>query len=228
MNYWIFKANPEHYRIDARLQDPYPHIIWAVTRYHERIQKDDTVFIWRAGTPRGICAVMLIDACPYEPTPEDLNDGYELPASSTAPVPEHWAKGHLINRFPIIETNVIKKIPGLELFSFFSAFQQATNFTLTRPEGSILLEFIEKYQVELRDKPRETVSKPALKPASKTGRPAPAATKKVKPAAAPARPSSEVALLKCEACGRYVVSTDTERHTREAHAGQPVEWKKMK
>ena len=227
MNYWIFKANPDHYRIDARLQDPYPHIIWAVTRYHERIQKDDTVFIWRAGTPRGICAIMLIDVCPYEPNPEDLDDGYELPAGRATPAPEHWAKGHIIQRFPLIEANIIKKIPGLELFSFFSAFQQATNFTLTRPEGSILLEFIEKYQVELRDKPRENVSKPAPKPA----RPTPmrtAVAKKTRAAAPAASKPTEVALLKCEACGRYVVSTDTDRHTRETHAGQPVQWRKTK
>ena len=58
MNYWIFKANPDKYRIDDRLRDPYPHVTWAITRYHERIQKGDIVFIWRGGTPRGICAVM--------------------------------------------------------------------------------------------------------------------------------------------------------------------------
>jgi len=39
-------------------------------------------------------------------------------------------------------------MPGLELFFFFSAFQQATNFSIRRPEGAILLEFIEKYLAE--------------------------------------------------------------------------------
>lgn len=223
MNYWIFKANPEHYRIDDRLLDPAPEIIWAVTRYHERIQTGDTVFIWRAGTPRGICAVMTIDVCPYEPEDKDLHDGFELPAGSAAPVPEHWAKGRLIQRFPIIEASVIKKIDGLELFSFFSAFQQATNFTVTRPEGTILLEFIEKHQAEAH----ESVSKPVVKVRKAGPTCAPTSVKKTK-SAKPANGSSDFALLQCETCGRYVVSSDTDRHIREAHAGQPVEWKKMK
>lgn len=224
MNYWIFKANPEKYRIDARLLDPYPHITWAVTRYHDRIQKDDTVFIWRGGTPRGICAVMLIDACPYEPELEDLNDGFEIPVGSVLPGPDHWAKGHITQRFALIETSAIKKIPGLELFSFFAAFQQATNFTLTRPEGSILLEYIEKHK---SDPPPQKPEKPVkavrvVKPgASRSGRPLQPAT--------PARPAMVAAtLLKCDSCGCFVVSTDTDRHARESHPGEHVGWMKLK
>jgi hypothetical protein len=226
MNYWIFKTNPEHYRIDARLLDPAAEITWAVTRYHERIQKGDTVFIWRGGTPRGIVAVMLIDKCPYEPEDKDLNDGFEIPAGSVTRGPDHWAKGHLVLRFPVIETSVIKKIDGLELFSFFSAFPQAINFTLTRPEGTILLDFIEEHKAEWLAKSREE----ALKPPAKTSKAAPTratAAKKTKPAAS-ASGASNIVLLKCESCGRYVVSTDTDRHIREAHAGLSVEWKKTK
>ena len=46
--------------------------------------------------------------------------------------------------------------------------------------------------------------------------------------AGPAGRSSEATLLKCEVCGRYVVSSETERHIREVHAGQPVEWQKTR
>jgi len=225
MNYWIFKANPEHYRIDDRLLDPDPNIIWRVTRYHDRIQKGDTVFIWRAGTPRGICAVMTIDTCPYKPKDHERSDGFELPAASAVPEPEHWAKGRFIQRFQLIDANIIKKIPGLELFSFFSAFQQATNFTVTRPEGTILLEFIETYKPEAPVKKRESLPRPA--PKARKAEPAPAAPKKNKTAAT-ANETSGVSLLKCGACGRYVISSDTDRHIRENHAGQPVEWKKTK
>ena len=230
MNYWIFKANPEHYRIDERLLDSNPNLVWAVTRYHERIQKGDTVFIWRAGTPRGICAVMLIDANPYEPEQAEIYDGYEIPAGTITPLSEHWAKGHLIRRFPVIDMSVIKKVDGLELFSFFSAFQQAVNFSITRPEGTILLEFIEQYLADAPIRERENAQKLAAKikkPALTRSAPAARAVnvKKSKPAA-PAVANPDFALLKCAACGRYVVSSDTDRHIREVHAGQPVEWKK--
>jgi len=171
--------------------------------------------------PRGICAVMLIDACPYTLQEKDLQDGYHiLPVEPVAASLDHWAKGHLVQRFPIIEPAIIKKIDGLELFSFFSAFQQATNFTLTRGEGQILLEFIEQRPPGLPLTAGLSALKPGLKPRSPAS--APAVKKK-----APAR-STAVALLKCESCGRFIVGTEAERHVLETHAGQPVEWKKMK
>jgi hypothetical protein len=226
MNYWMFKANPDHYRIDDRLLNPAAEITWAVTRYHERIQKGDTVFIWRAGTPRGICAVMLIDECPYLAQEKDLDDGYQLPAARNAPIPAHYAKGHLTQRFPIIETSVIKKIDGLELFSFFSAFQQATNFTLTRPEGTILLQFIEEHRLEWQNQPRQIAAKPVAKTRKADPTPAPGARKTK--SAVPASVSNEAVLLKCQVCGRYVVSSDTDRHARESHPGDIVDFKKTK
>jgi predicted RNA-binding protein with PUA-like domain len=227
MNYWIFKANPEHYDIDERLLDPDPNIIWAVTRYHDRIQKGDTVFIWRTGTPRGICAVMEIEINPYVPEHQEIYDGFVAPSENTAATNSaFWTKCHLTKRFPMIEASVIKKIPGLELFSFFSAFQQATNFSITRPEGAILLEFIERHLAEEQLKKREFVRKPAKKiknsePVRTSGA---GKSKSVKPTNKP----SEFELLKCETCGRYVVKSDTDRHVREVHAGQSVEWRKAK
>jgi hypothetical protein len=223
MPFWIFKANPDTYRIDERLLNPYPTLIWAVTRYHDRIKKGDTVFLWRGGTPRGICAVMTVDTCPYQPEAEDLNDGFEIPTGSLDPVSSHWAKCRIEKRIPLLESNIIKKIPGLELFSFFSAFQQAVNYSITRPEGIRLLEYIENRPAY------EPVSKPAPAPKS--------APKTVKsevsrmPAVKQAKPASAVKaveLLKCLECGRFVVSTDIDRHVRENHAGLPVEWKKVK
>jgi predicted RNA-binding protein with PUA-like domain len=225
MNYWIFKANPEHYRIDDRLLDNAPDITWSVTRYLERIQKGDTVFIWRTGTPRGICAIMNIEECPYAPEDKDLNDGYQLqPVDMKTASTAQWTKGRLIKRFQTIETSVIKKIPGLELFSFFSAFPQATNFTITRPEGMILLEFIDQNQVARSDKKPEMVSKPA----AKSNKPVQTRATSQKKARTTTATDSDFALLKCELCGRYVVKSDTARHIQEMHQGQMVEWKKMK
>ncbi len=225
MPFWIFKANAENYRIDDRLLNSYPTMTWPVTRYQDRIQKGDTVFLWRGGTPRGIVAVMTVEACPYQPEPDELNDGFEIPPGSVSPA-SHWAKCRIEKRIPILEANIIKKIPGLELFSFFSAFQQATNFSITRPEGARLLDYIENRPAD------EPVSKPAPIPraAPKIAKPqavrAPSA-KLGKPAAV-ASATAEVALLKCMECGRYVVSSDTDRHIRENHAGETVDWKKVK
>ena len=239
MSYWIFRANPELYRIDDRLRDPKTKMTWAVTRYHDRIQKGDTVFVWRAGSPRGICAVMEVDVCPYQPGEDELLDGYELPAQSSAAKPEHWAKCRITQRFPVIEISVIKKIDGLELFSFFSAFQQATNFSITRPEGSILVEFIKEYLTREPEPKPETPVKPAARvkspaaPRSATIAPrnpsapsAPRSRASVQVAKSPAL--NTVALLKCDMCGRFVVSTDTERHARELHPADVVGWKKVR
>jgi predicted RNA-binding protein with PUA-like domain len=217
LNYWIFKINPDQYRLDDRLRDPNPILTCPVTRYHDRIQKGDTVFLWRANPPRGICAIMMIEECPFTPTASDLNDGYELPPGSVVPGPDHWARVRLVQRFPVVEAGIVKKIQGLELFSFFSAFQQAVNYSITRPEGAILLEFIEKYQQEEH--------KPAPTPRAKPRKAAPArTTSPKKPTGGP----SDFALLKCEDCGRYVVNSEAERHVREVHDGLAVEWKKMK
>jgi hypothetical protein len=226
MNYWIFKANPEKYDLNRRLLDADPKIVWAVTRYQDRIQSGDTVFIWRAGTLPGICAVMEIEINPYEPEQQEIQDGFVVPVENIAPINSiSWAKCCLTQRFPIIEASVIKKLPGLELFSFFSAFPRATNFSITRPEGAILLEFIEKYLAEGPARKNNPVRKPAAKiRLSEPGRTSQAGKAKSKQ---PGNTPVEFELLKCETCGRYVVRSDTDRHTREVHADQPVQWKQI-
>ena len=242
MSYWIFKANPDQW-IDDRLRDPSVNLIWAVTRYHDRIKKGDLVFIWRSRSPRGICAVMEIDQCPYEPKLDELKNGFELPAKDSASgepsdramrSPEHWAKGRLTLRFPLVEMSVIKKIPGLELFSFFSAFQQAINFTLTRPEGSILMEYIELHKNdELKPElaPRQSTAKPVVKSRNsdpQRGSSVHSSHENKTKAVTPVKSSTVVVLMQCGECNRYVVSSDTERHTGEAHPGVDVHWKKAK
>lgn len=150
MNYWIFKANPAHYRIDDRLHDPDPTIVWAVTKFQENIKPGDIVFVWRTGTirgdtPLGICAVMEILINPYQAVENELLDGYQILTNiSSTTNAIQWAKCKIHLRFRIIESREIKKISGLEQFSFFKAFQQATNFAITPDEGEILLKYIEK------------------------------------------------------------------------------------
>ena len=242
MSYWIFKANPDQW-IDDRLRDLSDNLIWAVTRYHDRIKKGDLVFIWRSNSPRGICAVMEIDQCPYEPKPDELKNGFKMRSKDSGvnlakdgvvPSPDHWAKGRLTLRFPLIEMSVIKKIPGLELFSFFSAFQQAINFTLTRPEGSILMEYIELHKNDEEKPemaPRQSTAKPVVKSRNsdpQRGSSVHSSHENKTKAGTPARTSVPVVLMQCGECNRYVVSSDTERHGSEDHPGVDVHWKKAK
>jgi len=210
MNYWIFKANPDKYRIDARLRDPDPSIFWRVTRFQDRIQKGDTVFIWRTGTPRGLCAVMKIEVHPYELQAIDMqDDGYEIQdAEFTTHSTATWAKCEIVQRFALIEKKEIQQISGLERFSFFKAFQQASNFEITPREGTLLADYIADIMpIQGKNFPAErapikTISEPLPEP----------------------KAVNEVDLLKCADCGRYVVSTDVDWHIREAHSGQVVKF----
>lgn len=213
MNYWIFKVDPKAFLIDECLHDPDTTINWRVTRYRDRIQRGDIAFIWRTGTHRGIQATMKIDEYPYKLQEIDINPNpywkgqpLQITDSNT------WAKGRFIQRFPLIEASEIKNIPGLEQFSFFKAFQQATNFTVMPSEGAILLKYIEKVRPDGSEK-----TLPDNFPAAKARNPE--LTQTV---------FSDFDLLKCEDCGRYIVGCDTDNHIREAHAGQPVMWKKIK
>jgi hypothetical protein len=37
MAYWIFKCNPERYRITDRMADPNPNLTWTVSRHRDEI-----------------------------------------------------------------------------------------------------------------------------------------------------------------------------------------------
>src|SRR5579883_1356118 len=135
MAYWIFKYNPEFYR----LADPNPEITWTVSRYRDQIAPGDTIYIWQTGRARGIRAVLRAEA-----TPEDMAEiESELP---------YWTQGNggicCRVRATIIERDVnlphteLRSVPGLENLSVFHGFQQGTNFPVTPDEGTILLGLI--------------------------------------------------------------------------------------
>src|SRR5205807_2445612 len=66
MAFWIFKCNPDLYRLEDRLSDPNPTISWTVSRHREEIGPGDTVFLWVTGRNRGIRAIMRVDQAPRE------------------------------------------------------------------------------------------------------------------------------------------------------------------
>jgi hypothetical protein len=140
MAYWIFKYNPEKYRLDDRLADPNPEITWTVSRYRDEIAPGDTIFIWQTGRDRGIRAVLRAEAVPQDMAEIDS----ELP---------YWTQGenHICCRVraTIIERDVnlphteLRTVPGLESLSVFHGFQQTSNFRVRPAEGAIILGLIQ-------------------------------------------------------------------------------------
>ena len=140
MSYWIFKASPDQYRLDERLKDKEPKIQWRVTRYKDEIKTGDTVFLWRTGKDRGICAVMNVDS-----NPEDKN---ELESEQKFYVERDTlvrtrVAGTLTHRIDCISSLALKVTPGLENLSVFSGYQQATNFKVMPEEGKIIMRLVE-------------------------------------------------------------------------------------
>src|SRR5437016_6152943 len=66
MAFWIFKCNPERYRLQDRLADPNPTLTWTISRFKDEIGPGDTVFLWETGEKRGIKAVVNVDTAPRE------------------------------------------------------------------------------------------------------------------------------------------------------------------
>lgn len=139
MNYWIFKANPQYYRLDERLSDPEPRITWSVTRYKDLIRKGDLAFIWRTGTQRGICALMSITSYPEIMEEIESEKKYALRPDVGLSLK---VKGVLSDRFKLITSKSLKEIPSLESMSVFYGFQQSTNFRITADEAATMLQLI--------------------------------------------------------------------------------------
>jgi hypothetical protein len=135
MAYWIFKYNPEKYRLDDRLADPNPEITWTVSRYRDEIAPGDTVFLWRTGPKRGICGALRAEAVPC--------DMPELESEQ-----RYWVERDTEIRCRVLATVIrrdvdlpgadLRAVPGLEQLSVFHGFQQGTNFPVTPAEGAIL------------------------------------------------------------------------------------------
>jgi hypothetical protein len=140
MNYWIFKANPNQYRIDDRLMDPNPKTTWRVTRYRDKIRTGDIAFIWRTGNPRGIIAMIKIETNPHEFEELEHERQFQI---TTDFMSKTRVKAEIVKRFPLIEDNKLKQINGLIGLSVF-AFQQATNYPVNQKQAEILLSLINK------------------------------------------------------------------------------------
>jgi hypothetical protein len=140
MALWIFKCNPEIYRLEDRLADPNPTLTWTVSRHREEIGPGDTVFLWVTGRNRGIRAVMRVDQAPHEMDEMESEQRY-------------WAERDTQKKWRVVATlthrdvnlphTVLRETPGLENLSVFQGFQQMTNFPVTPDQGAILLRLMQ-------------------------------------------------------------------------------------
>ena len=135
MNYWIFKCNPELYRIANRLNDPNPVITWKVSRYRDEIKAGDVAFIWRTGGERGVVGAILLRSDPHlmKEIPSELPFGIGEPENGK----QVMVIGELVAR-KTLPAGELRKIPGLKNLSAFRRPYQGTNFPVTCEEGQLL------------------------------------------------------------------------------------------
>jgi predicted RNA-binding protein with PUA-like domain len=154
MAFWIFKCNPEKYRLEDRLADPNPTLTWTVSRHPDEIEPGDTVFLWVTGSHRGIRAVMRVDQAPR--LLAELES--EQPYWAERDTQEQWrVLGTLTHRFANLSHTILRSVPGLGDLSVFHGFQQMTNFPVTPEEGALLMRMIEGS----RARERPTLNSPA-------------------------------------------------------------------
>jgi hypothetical protein len=140
MNCWIFKCNPDRYRLDERLSDPESLTTWLVSRYRERIAAGDLVFIWQTGGERGIRATIRIDSSPEDMPELDNEQKYQVSPDRRIAC---RVRAAFVRRDLNFSAATLMTIPGLENLSVFHGFQQTTNFEVTTDEATILLKMIE-------------------------------------------------------------------------------------
>lgn len=139
MNYWIFKCNPELYRIDDRLNDPNPVITWKVSRYRNEIQDGDTTFIWKTGDDRGIVGAMRLQSDPQLMA--------EIPSELPYAIGGHeegeqiMVIGELVAR-QTIPASELQDAEGLAGLSALHPPYQGTNFRVTPQEGQLIMELL--------------------------------------------------------------------------------------
>ena len=139
MAFWIFKCNPEKYRVADRLADPNPNLTWTVSRYRDQIGPGDTIFIWETGRDRGIRAVLRAESIPQDMPELESEQPYWAERDTEVQCRVFAA---IIDRYVNLSHTYLRSVPGLENLSVFHGFQQGTNFPVTPEEGAILLRLV--------------------------------------------------------------------------------------
>jgi len=144
MRHWIFKANPEKYKLAERLLDPLCLTTWKVNdEYRRHVTIGDTAFIFRTGTQRGIVGALRVISEPRHM--EEIET--ERPYCTDLPLGlELRVLGEYTHRCPSVTTaEELRGIPALKNLSIFpeNAFQQKTTFPVMAEEALILAGLLE-------------------------------------------------------------------------------------
>jgi predicted RNA-binding protein with PUA-like domain len=145
MAFWIFKCNPEKYRLGERLADPNPILTWTVSRFREEIQAGDTVFLWLTGSKRAIRDVIRVVASPRLMSELESEQAFWVERDNQE---QFRVVGEFTHRDVNLSHTQLREIKGLSNLSVFTGFQQATNFPVTPAEGEILLNMIKNHPNE--------------------------------------------------------------------------------
>lgn len=135
MAFWIFKCNPDKYRLAGRLADPNPMLTWTVSRFRDEINAGDTVFLWVTGPQRGIRAVIRVDEPPRLMAEMESEQAYWVERDTQE---QFRVVGTLTRRDVNLLHTDLRDVEGLADLSVFTGFQQATNFPVTPLQGEIL------------------------------------------------------------------------------------------
>lgn len=145
VKYWIFKCNPEYYRLDERLNDPEPNSTWRVTRYKDEIKEGDIAFIWLVGNKRvrGIRAIVRIDSLPADMDEIETEKSYYVKLDFAR---INRVKITFLERSPLVSAETLKNIPSLSNLSVFHGVQQPTNHKVSHEEGEFLVQYIKSHK----------------------------------------------------------------------------------
>jgi len=139
VEFWIFKCNPDYYRLADRMQDPRTDITWLVQQHRSEIAAGHTAFIWRTGDDRGIVGVLRVDSSP-QVLPDD-DDPFDIGETEQS---DYRVRATIIDRHFFLGRATLRATTGLENLSVFrrGRIQMGTNFPVTSSEGRTLLDLI--------------------------------------------------------------------------------------
>src|SRR4051794_13212272 len=120
MAFWIFKCNPDKYRLADRLADPNPTLPWTASPVRDESNAGAMVFRWVRGPQRGIRAVIRVDEPPRLMAEMESEQGY-------------WAERDTQEQFRVVGTlprrdvnlphTELREVEGLADLSVFTGFQ---------------------------------------------------------------------------------------------------------
>jgi hypothetical protein len=133
---WIFQANPKHYDIDGAIKS-LDLIPWEIRQHKDKIEKGDSVYIWRSGKEAGVIAVAEILSDPKEMPLDEREASYInspdefSPRALRAPVRIRQVLENTILKEELTNHQVLSDLTILKSW-------QQTNYSLTPKQAEAL------------------------------------------------------------------------------------------